>query len=217
MAGCRSPGESFTTSAAEPASRLVKCPCMFYFSFLSNLLTLLLQALAAALLHDWDHVVGIEILEGLHAASLELLERWNAEVKPHLPPAAQKTEIEFICDDVTKRDWSDADMWFANSTCFDEVVRCAVGMLMDKRLTCCIVLPVDEQACNHCRQDACRNILCDVHQAPSFCEVASVGASSVHDVVGQRHRLHPAEGPLVGSGATLVARARRRQATCRWR
>mmetsp|Transcript_74948 Transcript_74948/g.207497 ORF Transcript_74948/g.207497 Transcript_74948/m.207497 type:complete len:275 (-) Transcript_74948:278-1102(-) len=89
-------------------------------------------ALAAALLHDWDHVVGIEILEGLHSASIELLEKWNTEIKPDLPAAKQKTEVEFLNDDVTKRDWSDGDMFFANSTCFDEVLMSKLATIADK-------------------------------------------------------------------------------------
>ena len=47
---------------------------------------------------------------------------------PDLPPAKQKTVVQFLNEDATKRDWSDADMWFANSTCFDEAVRCAAAI-----------------------------------------------------------------------------------------
>ena len=36
--------------------------------------------------------------------------------------------VQFLNEDATKRDWSDADMWFANSTCFDEAVRCAAAI-----------------------------------------------------------------------------------------
>jgi len=36
--------------------------------------------------------------------------------------------IEFLNEDATKRDWSDADMWFANSTCFDHAV-CGCGVV----------------------------------------------------------------------------------------
>ena len=98
-----------------------------------------------------------QILEGLHSASLELLERWNnvvrgrplsvqlqrchfvcsarwmspfhpffflalapRQIKPTLPEAKQRTSIQFLLGDATEIDWSDATMWFANSTCFDE-------------------------------------------------------------------------------------------------
>ena len=46
-----------------------------------------------------------------------------AQIVPDLPPLKQKTVVQFLNEDATKRDWSDADMWFANSTCFDEAVR----------------------------------------------------------------------------------------------
>lgn len=87
---------------------------------------------AAALLHDFDSCTGVEILEGLYSASLELLEIWNTEVVPDLPPAKQKTVVQFLNEDATKRDWSDADMWFANSTCFDEALMAKLATIADK-------------------------------------------------------------------------------------
>jgi hypothetical protein len=42
------------------------------------------------------------------------------QIKPTLSEAKQRTEIEFQLGDATLVDWSDATMWFANSTCFDE-------------------------------------------------------------------------------------------------
>lgn len=87
---------------------------------------------AAALLHDFDSCTGIEILEGLYSASLELLEIWNTEIVPDLPPRKQKTVVQFLNEDATKRDWSDADMWFANSTCFDEALMAKLATIADK-------------------------------------------------------------------------------------
>ena len=51
----------------------------------------------------------------------------------------QSTEITFLNDDVTRRDWSDADCWFANSTCFDETVGCGVAAVPSQLLTTLIV------------------------------------------------------------------------------
>jgi hypothetical protein len=42
------------------------------------------------------------------------------QIKPTLPEAKQRTSIQFLLGDATEIDWSDATMWFANSTCFDE-------------------------------------------------------------------------------------------------
>mmetsp|Transcript_25278 Transcript_25278/g.49284 ORF Transcript_25278/g.49284 Transcript_25278/m.49284 type:complete len:247 (-) Transcript_25278:255-995(-) len=74
---------------------------------------------AAALLHDFDKAYGVEILEGLHKISVTLLERWNKAIRPNLNKAKQETDIQFICGDAVAYDWSDADLCFANSTCFD--------------------------------------------------------------------------------------------------
>ena len=70
-----------------------------------------------------SYYVGIEILETLHAQSLELLERWqSADFQRALPEAARAVPVAFVLGDVTKVDWSDADVIFANSTCFDEAL-----------------------------------------------------------------------------------------------
>jgi len=77
---------------------------------------------AAVCIHPFEKAIGVEILEGLYNTSLELLEQWNAQIKPTLteqPP----TEVEMAHADVTDfslKDWSDGDVVFANSTCFDD-------------------------------------------------------------------------------------------------
>ena len=76
---------------------------------------------AAALLAPFLKVVGVEILTGLHGVSLDLLKRWNEEVVPAVIPACiGKTPVELICGDFTTMDMSDATVWFANSTCFND-------------------------------------------------------------------------------------------------
>jgi hypothetical protein len=44
----------------------------------------------------------------------------SPQIKPTLSEAKQRTSIQFLLGDATEIDWSDATMWFANSTCFDE-------------------------------------------------------------------------------------------------
>eukprot|EP00943_MAST-04B_sp_MAST-4B-sp1_P005867 g5867.t1 len=77
-------------------------------------------ALAAALLHDFDEVKGIEILDGLFKISLELQNVWEKKVVPLLSDKKAQTRVKFIKGDATVLDWSDATCVFANSTCFDD-------------------------------------------------------------------------------------------------
>jgi hypothetical protein len=68
--------------------------------------------IAAAMLHNFDKCIGIEILTGLEAASRKVAEAYRAKYKT--------PELKFVCADFRDQDWSDADFVFANSTCFDE-------------------------------------------------------------------------------------------------
>jgi SAM-dependent methyltransferase len=74
---------------------------------------------AAMLLHTFDKAYGVEILEGLHKISINLQERWEKAIRPSQPKGIQDTDVQFICGDAVAYDWSDADLCFANSTCFD--------------------------------------------------------------------------------------------------
>ena len=77
---------------------------------------------AAAIGHDFDKVVGIEILERLHAINQDkLLPRFENHIRHEVEPESrQHCDVEFIVGDATVIDWSDARVAFANSTCFDE-------------------------------------------------------------------------------------------------
>ncbi|RYG52553.1 hypothetical protein EON66_09665 [archaeon] len=87
----------------------------------------------AALVHAWDTCVGIELLSGLHEASLEMLSRWHSdEIRPKLPPHAVECPIHFLQDDITAYDWSDGDVVFANSTCFDEALMLSLATTADR-------------------------------------------------------------------------------------
>jgi hypothetical protein len=99
------------------------------------------QAVAAAILHPFDYCCGIEILEGLHSTSIEVLHKFETVGRPLLDPEHSTRKIvnvsygglllilragvEFIHGDATDfsvKDWSDADVVFANSTCFDDTL-----------------------------------------------------------------------------------------------
>ncbi|RLN47804.1 hypothetical protein BBJ28_00022292 [Nothophytophthora sp. Chile5] len=92
---------------------------------------------AATLLHDFDACVGIEVLEGLHAISQDVLQRWEKVIKPTHPLSMQKkrTRISFTLGDALVCDWpSNADLVFLNSTCFGERLMSALAR---KLALCC--------------------------------------------------------------------------------
>lgn len=82
-------------------------------------------SVAAACLHPFERAGGVEILEGLYNTSLELKQKWDTTAKALLKEDGQEeeTELEFTLGDGTDflvKDWSDGDILFANSTCFDD-------------------------------------------------------------------------------------------------
>jgi len=95
-------------------------------------------AVAAAVLHPFEVAGGVEILEGLYETSLQVAERFSSVGLPMLAEVGQtmETEVDFVHGDITDLetlDWTDGDIVFANSTCFDDglmqaVAKLAVGM-----------------------------------------------------------------------------------------
>lgn len=80
---------------------------------------------AAALSHDFDACYGIEILEGLHGISQEVVVNWDKKLKKQVSISMQKkrTRISFLHGDALELDWPStppADLIFMNSTCFDQ-------------------------------------------------------------------------------------------------
>ncbi len=95
-------------------------------------------------MHPFDKCCGIELLPSLHDAALTVQERYvhawpriasdaggsedgseggsegSAAADPGAEERAQRTS--FICGDFLIADWSDADVVFANSTCFDDAL-----------------------------------------------------------------------------------------------
>jgi hypothetical protein len=81
--------------------------------------------LAASFLFPFKKLVGIEILEGLHNAACEIETKYSETIKRALPaddPRSQQ-RIDLHCASFLDFDWqSDADLVFANSTCFDDAL-----------------------------------------------------------------------------------------------
>jgi hypothetical protein len=81
---------------------------------------------SAAFMHDFEKCIGIEIVQGLHDAAVERLERFNTLCRPQLEADAQEAgrsagipEFKFIRSDFRDVNWTDATLVWANSTCFD--------------------------------------------------------------------------------------------------
>lgn len=106
---------------------------------------------AAAILHNFDQCTGIECLEGLYSISLEMLASYNTRGKTKLEDREFDTHCSFVCGsflDTKAKDWRDADLVFANSTCYDDalmakIANLAIGMRkgsffvsFTKRLAC---------------------------------------------------------------------------------
>jgi len=73
----------------------------------------------ARFLHDFDSCVGIEILEGLHEAGEEVVQRYDEHFRKYLA-CSSPGDVKLVKGSVMKEDWSDGDLVFANSTCFDD-------------------------------------------------------------------------------------------------
>lgn len=80
--------------------------------------------IAAAIMHNFALCCGIEILEGLHTISIEIQNEYNSRGKARLAGGREAaTDVMMIRGsilDMSVRDWSDGDVVFANSTCFDD-------------------------------------------------------------------------------------------------
>lgn len=75
--------------------------------------------LSAALFFPFAKVVGVELLDGLHEASENVLKRFHAEIAPGLV-TKKLPIIEFHHADFLAYDMSDADVIFAHATCFHD-------------------------------------------------------------------------------------------------
>mmetsp|Transcript_6864 Transcript_6864/g.9220 ORF Transcript_6864/g.9220 Transcript_6864/m.9220 type:complete len:397 (+) Transcript_6864:49-1239(+) len=73
----------------------------------------------ARLTQDFATCLGIEILEGLHQAAHGICERYNSSFR-ELLNSTQSQEVGVKLGSFLDYDWSDGDVVFANSTCFDD-------------------------------------------------------------------------------------------------
>ena len=73
--------------------------------------------IASRLTQDFKKCIGIEILENLHLAAEKVINKFNNNVKYMLHK--DKSNVEIHHASILDYDWSDGDVVFANSTCFD--------------------------------------------------------------------------------------------------
>lgn len=73
----------------------------------------------AALLAPFGEARGIELVDELYEKSQEILDQFEALVRPHLPDQ-QLAKINFIKNDILQHDFSDGDVVLAQTTCFPE-------------------------------------------------------------------------------------------------
>lgn len=79
---------------------------------------------AAAILHGFDKCVGVEVLEGLHEAALDVADKFERKVKPTL--GGHPPEVQFILGDILEMDWADATVIFANASCYSAALMATI-------------------------------------------------------------------------------------------
>ncbi|RLN59507.1 hypothetical protein BBJ28_00020262 [Nothophytophthora sp. Chile5] len=64
----------------------------------------------------------VDVLDGLHAVALKVLDRWRYQMLDSLPATKADMDVGFIKGDAGKRPdvWQDATLVFCNSTCFSD-------------------------------------------------------------------------------------------------
>lgn len=88
---------------------------------------------AAALTHDFEVCMGIEILSSLHEIAVNVLGVWRKDILKHLLGSkVVHTRFSFLYDDATLVTWSHADLVFMNSTCFDEILMAKLAIEAEK-------------------------------------------------------------------------------------
>eukprot|EP00611_Tribonema_gayanum_P016316 TRINITY_DN2843_c0_g1_i2.p1 TRINITY_DN2843_c0_g1~~TRINITY_DN2843_c0_g1_i2.p1 ORF type:complete len:286 (-),score=110.51 TRINITY_DN2843_c0_g1_i2:255-1112(-) len=82
--------------------------------------------MVARLTQDFERCEGVEILEGLHCAATEVAEAFEASVRRSLC-SSQAQGLTMHLGSLLDFDWSDGDVVFANSTCFDDALMASIA------------------------------------------------------------------------------------------
>ena len=81
---------------------------------------------AARFTYDFAKCIGIEILQGLHNQAFKITSRYNQDFR-NILCSAQRQHAAVYKGSFVEYDWSDGDVVFANSTCFDDDLMTALS------------------------------------------------------------------------------------------
>ncbi len=98
----------------------------------------------ASLFGDFKKLVGIEILDELVASASRILAKYKRLLKEKLS-GKLKQEIKFVKGDILKTDFSEADVVFTHSTCFDEEFMKALAEKMEDLKKGSLVITITQQ------------------------------------------------------------------------
>lgn len=74
---------------------------------------------AAHLLHNFEHCIGIELLDSLYKKASEILTKYEKDFRPSISPEKDGQKVSFIHSDFMNTDLTPADVVYIASTCFD--------------------------------------------------------------------------------------------------
>jgi hypothetical protein len=75
--------------------------------------------------------IYVRVYAGLHSVALELLNTYNDKIKPKMEKRDTQTRCQLFQGDfldLSIKDWTDADIIFANSTCYDDDLMIKIAM-----------------------------------------------------------------------------------------
>ena len=81
----------------------------------------------AVLSTSFQRVVGVELLDSLFEASMDVLDRYDRKLRRLIQGRNDSPQIEYVHGSFTNVDWSDGDLIFANSTCFSDELLMSIG------------------------------------------------------------------------------------------
>jgi hypothetical protein len=87
--------------------------------------------IAARFTQDFSRCIGVEILENLHKQAKVIVDRFNRQYQSLLT-AGQPQHCSVYLGSFLDFDWSDGDVVFANSTCFDDALMADMSRVAER-------------------------------------------------------------------------------------
>ena len=82
--------------------------------------------IAAALLGNFQTVLGIELVDELYHAAKQALFHFNKKIRPLLLPERRNTTVDFIHGNMFEHHWGEADVIFIQTTCVGDNLMAAL-------------------------------------------------------------------------------------------